>query len=164
MKIGVVQTRPLTGDMQGNIANHKQWIERAVADGVELLVFPELSLTGYEPTLAKALTIEQDDPRLDDLQALSDAGGITIGAGVPTKQENGICISMLLFQPHQARRIYSKSYLHPDEETFFVLRARSGESHGNNIKGVSWVSLVFASARKRCHKVYDLVIRKGDSR
>ncbi|HEV8717744.1 MAG TPA: nitrilase-related carbon-nitrogen hydrolase [Candidatus Binatia bacterium] len=46
MKIGVAQTRPITGDMQSNIANHKQWIERAVADGVELIIFPELSLTG----------------------------------------------------------------------------------------------------------------------
>lgn len=120
MKIGVVQTRPITGDIPGNIANHKQWIERAVADGVELIIFPELSLTGYEPTLATALATDQDDPRLDDLQALSDANGITIGVGVPTKHKNGICISLLLLQPHTARHTYSKSYLHPDEEAFFV--------------------------------------------
>ncbi len=120
MKIGVAQTRPITGDMQGNIANHKQWIERAVADGVELIIFPELSLTGYEPTLAKELATEQDDPRLDDLQAMGDTNGITIGVGVPTKQKTGICISLILFQPHKARRVYSKSYLHPDEEAFFV--------------------------------------------
>src|SRR5262245_25865513 len=124
MKICAVQTRPIAGDMQGNIANHKQWIERAVADGAELVIFPELSLTGYEPTLAKELATEQDDVRFDDFQALSDANGITIGIGVPTKNEQGICISMLLFQPHTARRVYSKSYLHPDEEAFFV-RGRS---------------------------------------
>ena len=70
MKIGVVQTRPITGDIQANIANHKQWIERAVVDGAELIIFPELSLTGYEPTLAKELATDQDDPRFDDLQAL----------------------------------------------------------------------------------------------
>lgn len=121
MKIGVAQTRPITGDIPGNIANHKQWIERAVTDGVELVIFPELSLTGYEPTLAKELATEQDDLRFDDLQAMSDANGITIGVGVPTKHKTGICISLLLFQPHKARRVYSKSYLHPDEEAFFVL-------------------------------------------
>jgi predicted amidohydrolase len=106
--------------MQGNLANHKKWIERAVADGVELIIFPELSLTGYEPPLAKELATDQDDPKLDDLQAMSDANGITIGVGVPTKHKTGICISLLLFQPHKARCIYSKSYLHPDEEAFFV--------------------------------------------
>jgi predicted amidohydrolase len=110
--------------MQGNSATHKQWIERAVADGGELVIFSELSLTGYEPTLAKALATEQDDTRFDDFQALSDAHGITIGVGAPTKHETGVCISMLLFQPHQARHAYAKSYLHPDEEAFFV-RGRS---------------------------------------
>lgn len=120
MKIGVVQTRPLTGDLQGNITNHKQWIDRALTDRAELIVFPELSLTGYEPTLAKDLAMKPDDPRLNDFQVLSDAHGITIGVGAPTKHEAGICISLLLFQPHQARYMYAKSYLHPDEETFFV--------------------------------------------
>jgi len=124
MKICAVQTRPITGDIQGNIATHKQWIDRAVADGAELIIFPELSLTGYEPTLVKALATDQDDTRFDDFQAMSDANGITIGVGVPTEHEQGICISMLLFQPHTARRVYSKSYLHPDEEAFFV-RGRS---------------------------------------
>jgi predicted amidohydrolase len=134
MRIGAVQTRPLTGNLQGNIANHKQWIERAVADGVDLVMFPELSLTGYEPTLAKALATEQDDPRLDDLQALSDAHGITIGVGAPTKQEAGICISLLLFQPHGARYVYSKSYLHPDEEAFFVPGRRAPHVQVNHTK------------------------------
>lgn len=120
MKICAVQTRPIIGNLQGNIATHKQWIARAVADGAELIIFPELSLTGYEPTLAKALATDRDDPRLDDFQALSDAHGITIGVGVPTRHETGICISMLLFQPYTARHVYSKSYLHPDEEAFFV--------------------------------------------
>ena len=120
MKIGVAQTRPITGDIRANIANHKQWIERAVADGAELIIFPELSLTGYEPTLAKELATDQGDARFDCFQALSNANGITIGVGVPTTHETGIYISLLLFQPHRARHVYSKSYLHPDEEAFFV--------------------------------------------
>jgi predicted amidohydrolase len=124
MKICAAQTRPIKGDIRGNIANHKKLIDRAVADGAGLIIFPELSLTGYEPTLAKELAVEQGDPRFDDFQAMSDADGITIGVGVPMKNEKGVCISMLLFQPHKARRAYSKSYLHPDEEAFFV-RGRS---------------------------------------
>src|SRR5262245_2295899 len=124
MKIGISQTRPITGDVQGNIANHKQWIERAVADGVELIIFPELSLTGYEPTLAEDLATDEGDPRFDNFQALSDAHDITIGVGVPMKHEHGTCISLLLFQPHQARCVYAKSHLHPDKEAFFV-RGRS---------------------------------------
>jgi len=125
MKICAAQTRPIKGDIRGNIANHKKLIDQAVADGAGLVIFPELSLTGYEPTLAKELAVEQGDTRFDDFQAMSDADGITIGVGVPTKNEKGVCISMLLFQPHKARRAYSKSYLHPDEEAFFVCSRRA---------------------------------------
>ena len=124
MKISAAQTRPMKGDIQGNIAAHRALIDRAVADGVEFIVFPELSLTGYEPALARELAMDPGDTRLDVFQAVSDANRITIGVGVPTRNTGGICISLLFFQPHQARRAYSKSYLHPDEEPFFV-RGRS---------------------------------------
>lgn len=120
MKICVAQTRPVKGDIQSNIAHHKKLIDLAVSHGADTIIFPELSLTGYEPKLAKALATHQDDRRLDDFQKISDTQQITIGVGVPTKNNAGICISMILFQPHKARQTYSKKYLHPDEEEFFV--------------------------------------------
>jgi predicted amidohydrolase len=120
MKICVAQTRPVKGDIQGNIENHKKLIDVAVSNGAGMIIFPELSLTGYEPKLAKELATNKDDTRFSDLQEISNAGQITIGVGVPTKNNNGICISMILFQPGKARQTYSKKYLHPDEEKFFL--------------------------------------------
>ncbi|MFP3681720.1 nitrilase-related carbon-nitrogen hydrolase, partial [Pseudomonas sp. SIMBA_041] len=52
MKLCAVQLASLKGDLQGNLERHLVCIEQAVALGAELVVFPELSLTGYEPTLA----------------------------------------------------------------------------------------------------------------
>lgn len=92
-----------------------------------MVVFPELSLTGYEPGLAIELATDQDDSRFDDFQKISDTREITVGVGVPTKSGAGICISMVLFQPRQAKRTYSKTYLHPDEEAFFVAGQSSPE-------------------------------------
>lgn len=120
MKICVAQTRPVKGDIQSNTANHTEIIHRAVADGADVVIFPELSLTGYEPSLAAALAVHQDDGRFDDFQTISDSRSITIGVGVPTKSLNGICISLLLFRPYQPRQTYAKQYLHPDEAPFFV--------------------------------------------
>jgi predicted amidohydrolase len=120
MKICVAQTRPITGDIQSNIDNHKKLIDLAVANGTDTVIFPELSLTGYEPKLAKELATDQDDSRFDDFQKISDTKQITIGVGVPIKNKTGNCISMVIFQPHQARQMYSKQYLHTDEEPFFV--------------------------------------------
>jgi predicted amidohydrolase len=120
MKICVAQTRPVKGDIQKNIENHKKLIHIAVSSGTDIIVFPELSLTGYEPELSKELATNQDDSRFNDFQKISDTRQITIGVGVPTKNNAGICISMVLFEPHKARQTYSKKYLHPDEEEFFI--------------------------------------------
>lgn len=120
MKICAAQTRPVKGDIQGNIEDHKRLINLAVLNGAEVVIFPELSLTGYEPGLARELATQPDDSRLDDFQRISDARRLSIGVGIPIKSDRGICISMVIFQPHRARHTYSKGYLHPDEDEFFV--------------------------------------------
>lgn len=131
MKICAVQTRPIKGDSQSNIDNHKKLIGLAVSNGADTIIFPELSLTGYEPKLSKELATNESDSRFDDFQKISDTCQLTIGVGVPTKNNTGICISMVLFQPHQARQTYSKKYLHPDEEEFFISGQGSDGLTGN---------------------------------
>lgn len=85
-----------------------------------MIIFPELSLTGYEPTLAEKLTINQDDYMLDDFQKISNTKQVTIGVGVPLESDKGKSISMILFQPNKPRQVYSKKYIHRDEEEYFV--------------------------------------------
>ncbi len=93
MKICVAQSRPLKGDIQSNIVAHKKIIDLAVNDKADIIIFPELSLTGYEPALAKELATDQEDSRFNDFQNVSDTHQITIGVGVPTKNKEGISIS-----------------------------------------------------------------------
>jgi predicted amidohydrolase len=119
MKICVAQTQPFKGDIQRNIENHKKILAIAISYKADIIIFPELSVTGYEPNLAKELALHPDDHRLNVFQEISDAHTITIGVGVPTINNLGICITLILFQPHQLKQLYSKKYLHPDEEEFF---------------------------------------------
>ena len=128
MKIGVAQTRPVTGDIPANIEYHKTFIAMAAMNGVDAIIFPELSLTGYEPSLAKELATDATDSRFDPFQQLSDTKQITIGVGVPIKSASGIHISMVLFQPNKPRQVNSKKYLHADEDPFFI--------SGDNISGL----------------------------
>jgi predicted amidohydrolase len=121
MRICAAQTRPVKGDVQTNIANHKKLIDVAITDRAETVIFPELSITSYEPELAKELAIDPSDSMLDDFQRISDTKLITIGVGVPTKNNKAVSISMVLFQPGKARYVYSKKYLHSDEEPFFAI-------------------------------------------
>lgn len=120
MKICVAQTKPVTGNIEQNIIRHKEFIELATSHGAAVVIFPELSLTGYEPSLAKALVVDVHDSRLNDFQTISNAKKITIGTGVPVRTEKGIIIGMIVFQPNRERLIYAKKYIHPDEEEFFV--------------------------------------------
>ncbi len=120
MKISVAQTSPIKGNIEANILNHKRLIENAIREKVELIIFPELSITGYEPELAEALATTQDDERFDIFQQLSDNHNITIGIGVPTRSDVGIRISMVIFQANQPRQTYSKQHLHSSETPFFV--------------------------------------------
>lgn len=120
MKICVAQIKPVTGNIQSNIIRHKKFVHAAIAHYVDVIIFPELSLTGYEPTLAKALAVDLPDNRFDDFQTISNAQKITIGAGIPLRTEKGITISMIIFQPHQKQTVYAKRYIHPDEEEFFI--------------------------------------------
>jgi predicted amidohydrolase len=119
MKICVVQTKPVKGDIQKNIENHKAMIELAISRKADLIIFPELSITGYEPELAKELATTADDPRFVVFQEIADSREVIIGIGVPTSTTEGICISMVLFHPHEPRQTYSKKYIHADEEPFF---------------------------------------------
>lgn len=120
MKIALAQTRSIKGDIAANIDTHKKMITLAITYKADAIFFPELSLTGYEPALANTLAIRPDDKELDCFQQICDNNAITIGLGLPTRAATGINISMIIFQPHSEREIYSKQLLHSDEFPFFI--------------------------------------------
>lgn len=120
MKISLAQIQPVPGDLSANIEQHIRWIEVAAVHGVDVIVFPELSLTGYEPKLAKILATDPQSARLDSLQAVSASSHITICAGLPVPSASGVLIGMVIFQPNGQRQLYAKQMLHPDEEPYFA--------------------------------------------
>lgn len=137
MKICVAQIRPQKGAIETNLQRHIEFIRVAISHKVNLIIFPELSLSSYEPTLAQDLAKEANDVQLDTLQNLSDTHQITIGIGMPTYTQNGICIGMIIFHPYQARQVYSKKYLHEDELPFFV----NGQNDSVVIKAFPHIAL-----------------------
>lgn len=120
MKLVAAQIRPVPGEYEQNITRHIEIIHIAADQGATLVLFPELSLTGYEPRLAEALAVDPGDSRLDEFQTLSDQYGMLIAVGAPTKGPQGTEISLITFQPGRERTRYSKQHLHPDELPFFT--------------------------------------------
>lgn len=123
MKICLAQIKPVKGNISANIEAHTKFIELALSLNAEAIFFPELSLTGYEPELAKLVATNQEDNRLAVFQEICDKNKIIIGLGLPTISESHIRISMVIFEPKKARQTYSKQLLHSDELPYFT--------HGN---------------------------------
>lgn len=137
MKIAVAQTRPAAGDIGENLGAHLRLTDIALGCGATLIVFPELSLTGYEPAFAQELAIEVQDVRFDVLQALAERSGATIVAGAPVRATTGIHIGAIVFRAGAPRNVISKAWLHPDEMAFFV----SGRNETRLIDSTSRVAL-----------------------
>lgn len=120
MKLCAVQLASLKGDLPGNLQRHLVCIEQAAALGAELVVFPELSLTGYEPSVARQAALPVTSARLDPLQAACDHLGITVAVGLPLPTPDGIRIGMPIFCPEAPRQAYAKQRLHDDELPYFT--------------------------------------------
>lgn len=63
-KIALAQIRPALGDVAVNLDKHLRFIEEARQSGAEVVVFPELGLTGYQVqdmTLEVARTLHHQD-------------------------------------------------------------------------------------------------------
>ena len=120
MKICLAQIAPTKGMIQSNIELHVRYIKEAIKLNANCIIFPELSLTSYEPEIAARCALELETYSLNEFQHLSDDHQLTIGVGVPQKTLNGINISLLIFQPNEDRVYYSKRLLHEDELPYFL--------------------------------------------
>ena len=49
MKVALGQTNPTVGDIPGNVRSMARFANEAAALGADMIVFPELSVTGYPP-------------------------------------------------------------------------------------------------------------------
>lgn len=117
--IAAAQIQSASGDIAANIGMHLAAIRLAAKNNADMIVFPELSLTGYEPSLAEELALDPLDERLQVFRDESERLRITIGIGIPTKANAKPRISQAFFGPDSQDVLYSKQYLHEDELPFF---------------------------------------------
>jgi predicted amidohydrolase len=122
LTIAAAQMISIAGDLPGNIARHCRFIEAAAEQGVELLVFPELSLTGYEGQDAAALAIAPQDAVLRRLRDLARERGVTAVVGMPIRLEGSlsVLIGALVLGADGSLGVYSKQHLHTGEELVFA--------------------------------------------
>jgi predicted amidohydrolase len=121
--IAAAQSASLPGDIAGNLAHHLRFAIAAADHGVRLLVFPELSLSGYELGIARENAVRPDDPRLDPLRRLAQQAQMTVVVGAPLLSEEQLHIGALVLRPDGSTLTYTKQHLHAGEEQAFVAGA-----------------------------------------
>lgn len=117
--VAAAQPIPVRGDVDANVARHAGLVHAAAEEGVEVVVFPELSLTGYEPDLAGELAFSETDARLDPLIELAAEHRVTLLAGAPVRIGSRLHIGAFLLGPDREIELYTKRHLGEGEEAVF---------------------------------------------
>lgn len=125
MRIALAQITPILGDLEKNFERHRQYIENARQNKVDLLVFPELSLTGYS---LKDLTPEvalhpQENPYFQEFKERSRDIAFVIGF-VEEKQRGLLYNASAYFSGgellHVHRKVFLPTYGMFEESKFFA--------------------------------------------
>jgi len=111
MKITIAQISPVLGDLEANYDMHKLNVEQARDQGSQLIVFPELSLSGYQlKDMVEETALTPSHKIFSDLCQLSN--GIDILLGAPWEEPSGIFYNAALyFAEGRLRHIHRKVQL-----------------------------------------------------
>lgn len=107
-----------------NLAGHRALLGEARANGADLVVFPELGLTGYLlQDLAAEVAMNRDDPRL--LALAADARDLSaVVSFVEESEDHRLFIAAALLEDGAVRHVHRKVYLPTyglfDERRFFA--------------------------------------------
>lgn len=131
VRIALAQVAPRLGALEANLATHRERLREARDGGADLVVFPELGLTGYQlQDLAAEVAMRLDDPRLAAL-AGETRGLSAVVSFVEESGDHRLFIAAALLEDGEIRHVHRKLFLPTyglfDERRFFapgdVLRA-----------------------------------------
>jgi predicted amidohydrolase len=110
-RIGLAQYAPRLGEVDANLELAESWLRRAAGEGAQLVVFPELALSGYLLSdLVPEVAISANDPRL---AALSRAApGVLVAIGfVEETDDHRYANSAALLREGELVGVHRKVYL-----------------------------------------------------
>jgi predicted amidohydrolase len=124
IRLAMAQINTKLGDLQANLEKHLALIEDARDAGADLIVFPELSLTGYAlQDLTSDVAISADDPLLDSMRKISAEIDILFGF-VESDQRSRFFNSAAYTSQGEVLAVHRKVYLPTygvfDEGRFFA--------------------------------------------
>jgi predicted amidohydrolase len=88
LRVAAAQIETSLGDVAANLCKHKDWIDSARVEAVDVLLFPELSLTGYSlrERAPDVSLVSGSDPVAEMIEA---AGNMSVTFGFVERGEDG---------------------------------------------------------------------------
>jgi predicted amidohydrolase len=131
IRLAAAQSVSVPADISANVRTHCEFIIAARRAAVDLLIFPELSLSGYELPLLRNCLVEHDDMRLAAIRDCVRETGVTavVGAPVDSGSTHGPFIAAITFYPDGTASLYRKQHLHSGEEKFVVKGGTTNPVH-----------------------------------
>ena len=124
LTVALAQTDSALGDRDRNLTRHRDWVGRSVEAGADLVVFPELSLTGYFlKDLVPDMAMTLDGPAIRELYALSTQIDVVLGAVIEEPDHRYFNASLYLSAGelvHLHRKVYLPTYGMFDEQRYFA--------------------------------------------
>jgi predicted amidohydrolase len=123
LTLSAIQYEALDGGVATNVPEHIRLIEDAESHGARLVIFPELSLTGYRLDLLEGPGewLSAADGRLDGIREICRRTGITAVVGAAFKDEDGTPrLASLAVHPAGLIEASFKTHLHASEQDLFV--------------------------------------------
>jgi len=132
VRVALAQIAPALGQFDANLARHHELIEEARSLRADLVVFPELGLTGYQlQDLAAEVSIRLDDPRLADLAATTADLSVVVSF-VEESADHRLFIAAALLEDGQIRHVHRKLFL----PTYGLFDERRFFAHGDVLRAV----------------------------
>ena len=127
LRIALAQIDTTVGDIAGNVAKVQEHIARARHQGAELVVFPELAVTGYPPEDLLLKEHFLSDARTAVQRLAAETKDIVALVGFPERAED-VYNAAAVLAGGEVRGIYRKTYLPNygvfDEERYFQSGSR----------------------------------------
>jgi predicted amidohydrolase len=124
VNVAAAQLQAVPGDVAANVVAHRRLIGEAAATGARVVVFPELSLTGYEPELLRedpALWLTADDARLDPIRDACATQGIHAVVGAPVRDgDRRVLAAVVVSDRGTVTKVYAKIHLDALEAEVFT--------------------------------------------
>ena len=101
--VAAAQYGATPNNLDANITHHLDFVRCAVAERIDLLIFPELSLTGFNIENHHFCALPFTDERLNPLQDAAVKHQMTIVVGLPLRSEQGVSPGSVGFLPDGSR-------------------------------------------------------------